>query len=114
MTPVWKLEWADFDQEPTDGVVQGPLWDDVRSILEHLAGCESGFVILSRGEAFMQTAFREGDPDEGFVVEHREGEQETHVEVDEGHIPVERVVALFRAFYGSGRRPEAPWTPVSY
>ncbi len=107
------LEWADFDREPDNGAVQGPTRDDVRSILVHLDGGEEGFVILSEAEEhYVQTAFRDGDPEEGFVVEYRGAG--VQFELDEGFVPVERVLAIFEEFFTTRKRPAGEWVEIDF
>lgn len=99
-----RLEWADLDVEPCDGVVDGPTWDDVRSIVEHYGRCTEGFIILARAdEDFVQTTWKDGDPDEGLTVEWRRPSGE-HCELDEEFIAPERAVAVFGQFF---HHPEA-------
>lgn len=99
-----RLEWADLDVEPSDGVVHGPTLDDVRAIVEHFGGCTEGFIILARGEEdFVQTAWRGGDPEDGLTVEWRRPSGE-HSELDEEFIAPERAVAVFGQFF---HHPEA-------
>lgn len=109
------LEW-DIDIEPTGGVVKGPIWDDVRSIVEHYQHAGSGFIILKReaGE-FVQMTWRDADPEEGLQVEWHTPADE-HFELDEGYVPIERAVAIFKALFD---RPDSlkslgPWTPLQF
>ncbi len=110
------LEWADFDVEPTDGVVDQPTLDDVESIVRHLGLCSTGFVILRRDDlTYIQTTFRElDDPDEGLIVEWQDGGTDRHFELDEPYVSVDRAEALFRRFF---QEPESvasggPWKPM--
>lgn len=106
-----RLEWADLPLEPTNGVVDGPTWDDVRAIVEHLAKGDAGFVVLSRGQAeFIQAAPIRG----GLTVEHHEPASDGHFALADGAADVETAVSLFRAWYDDPASigAHAEWEPV--
>ncbi len=110
------LEWADFDIEPTSGVVPGPTWDDVRSIVEHYQHAASGFIILKReGGAFVQMTWRDADPEEGLQLEWHTPADE-HFELDEGFIAIERAVKVFRQFFDApnGMPGIGAWSPLEF
>jgi hypothetical protein len=109
--PKLRLEWAELDLEPGDGVVAGPTWDDVRAIVEHLGRCEGGFVILSRGEQeYIQCARNAG----GITVEHRAGSDDAHFTLADGPTDAEDAVGLFRAWFDdpSSIGEHAEWKPM--
>lgn len=101
----FNLEWADFDIEPFDGVVDGPTLDDVRAITRHLALATQGFVVLSLDdEHFMQATFAEpGDAEGGFQLELRDGGPERHFESEEEFVDNVSVVGAFEAFFAEPR-----------
>ncbi len=99
------LEWADFDIEPFDGVVDGPTLDDVRAITRHLALATTGFVVLALDdEHFIQVTFAEpGDGEAGFQLELRDGGPERHFESDDDFVDNVAVVSAFEAFFAGPR-----------
>ncbi|MBL8990154.1 MAG: hypothetical protein JNJ48_01095 [Phycisphaerae bacterium] len=110
--PTFRLEWADLDTEPTDGQVAGPTRDDVRSIVEHLSACGSGFVILSAGDGdYIQAAAMEGD---GLHVEYHEPVGDGHFQVADEPVSDSDSVALFLAWYDDRKSiaDHADWIPM--
>jgi hypothetical protein len=109
----FSLQWADFDIEPVDGVVDGPTLDDVRAITRHLAQATEGFVILSlEDERYIQTTFSEpGDGEAGFQLELRDGSAERHFELDEDFVDIATVVESFEAYFAdpAGVAERAGW-----
>ncbi len=110
-TRKFKLDWADFDIEPHSGVVEGPTWDDVRSLVEHLAGCAEGFIILSVSELTYVQAARVA---EGLMVEHQQGDTDHHYALEENPVDSERAVEIFRAFFDdpSSIDEHGEWNPM--
>lgn len=109
----YRLEWADHAQEPTDGVVQGPVWDDVRAIVEHLARSQeaTGFIVLSRADNdFIQCARQ---PD-GLIVEFHDPKADRHMALEGGAADGEFAVALFRAWFDDPATIEehADWVEI--
>lgn len=96
-----RLEWADLDLEPCDGIVEGPTSDDVHSIVEHLGKCESGFVILAKDElSYLQTTLAEpGEPEAGFVIEYQDGTTDRHFVLDEEFVDLARVLEVFSVYF---------------
>lgn len=110
----YRLEWADFDREPDNGVVEGPTWDDVRSLVEHLARNEDtgGFLILAKGEGDYIQCGR--DP-AGLIVEYHEPDGDTHHLLAGGPTDAETAVPLFRAWFENPRSiaEHGDWKPLA-
>lgn len=96
----FSLEWADLNLEPRDGVVDGPTWDDVESIVRRLAECDEGFVIFARdAQTYVQAAVRmPGQPEAGLVVEYQVGSTARHFNLEREFIDAAVAVEVFRAF----------------
>jgi hypothetical protein len=109
----YRLDWSDFDREPTNGRVVGPTWDDVRSLVEHLGRNQDtgGFIILGRGEGDYIQCARQG---RGLVAEYHEPEDDEHFAAAGGPLPAEDVVALFRAWFDDPRSiaDHGDWEPM--
>ena len=111
----YTLEWAEHSDEPTDGMVKGPTWEDVEAIITHLDGCceASGFVILSRDEQhYFQCALTE----DGLIAEYRSSGDGEHFELASGTAPLEVVMRIARTWFDE---PAAAanldvWTPLEY
>lgn len=112
------LEWADFDIEPTDGLVKGPTLDDVESIVRHMTDCTDGFVILGVSDmTYVQTTFRDmSDPDAGLKIEWQDGDTDRHYELDEEYISPDRAAAVFKAFFQNPAAMQSvgSWTPIEF
>lgn len=107
-----RLEWAEVDVEPTDGEVEAPTRDDVRAIVEHLAACETGFVILAAGEGdYIQAAAMGG---EGLHVEYHEPAGDGHFQIAEEPVSAEDAAAVFLAWLDDRATigEHADWTPM--
>lgn len=109
------LEWGHLSEGPEDGVVAGPTWDDVRSILLRLGECETGFVVLSNGDDnFVQAAVRElGEPEAGLIVEYRESADGDQYDLAEDFIDASRAIELFATYFGRHALVDCgEWTPL--
>lgn len=109
----YRMEWADFDREPVNGRVEGPTWDDVRSLVEHLGRNQDtgGFVILFQGEGDYIQCARIGD---GLTAEYHEPAGQGHFVLAGGAADADAVVSLFRAWYEDPRAiaEHADWDPL--
>jgi hypothetical protein len=111
----YTLEWAEHSDEPTDGMVKGPTWEDVEAIITHLDGCSevSGFVVLSRAENdYFQCALIE----EGLIAEYRTAVGDEHFELASGTAPLDVVLRIARTWFddpASAANLDV-WTPLEF
>ena len=111
----YTLEWAEHSDEPTDGMVKSPTWDDVEAIITHLEGCSeiSGFVILSRSEQdYFQCALTE----EGLVAEYRSPVDQEHFELASGTAALDVVLRIARTWFDEPASVASldVWTPLEF
>lgn len=95
------LQWGEFDLEPTEGYVEGPTRDDVRSIVLHLGLCENGYVVLGQSESkFIQTGVADPEePEAGLVVQYRDGGSDKHFQLDDEFVDAARAVEMLLAYF---------------
>ncbi|WP_269542380.1 hypothetical protein [Cerasicoccus fimbriatus] len=73
-----------------------PTGEQIIAGLDSIDGQSNSFAILAlRDQVYVQTM---GNPQEGFVLEYRNGSEEEHYQTNDSEIPLDRIKEVFLAF----------------